>query len=109
MNFIVTNGEGLNVRSQMSTTNPKNLLRKMSPNEGFTVFETYNVKGISGLQIWGRVSDNPGGISQEYVCLSIGNKVYAKKEETPNAPENLHWAHEVDSFLRTLGYTGSMP
>lgn len=100
------NRDGLNVRSQMSTTNPKNVLRRMSFGEGFKVYEVYNVKGMSGLQVWGRVSDNPGGISQEYVCLSIGNKVYAKTEDSKAFSS---WAHEVDAFLRTLGYKGSQP
>ncbi len=111
MNYIVVNGDGLNVRSQMSTTNPKNLLRKMSQNEGFVVLETYNVKGVSGLQVWGRVSNNPGGISQEYACLSIGNKVYAKEEipSTPVSGQLGTWAHEVDLYLRSLGYKGSTP
>lgn len=84
--YIVVNSNGLNVRSQKSTTNPYNFLRSMSYGEGFTVFETYIVKGSTGLQKWGRISDNPGGISQEYVCLSIGNKEYAKKESGDMPP-----------------------
>jgi len=107
--FIVTNGEGLYVRSQMTTTNPYNILRKMSANEGFTVYETYNIKGMSGLQVWGRVSNNPGGISQEFSCLSIGNKTYAK-EESPQTPIPANsWAREIDTWARTKGYTGIAP
>ena len=113
-NFVVLNGNGANVRSQMTTLNPYNIVRKMSFGEGFVVHEIYNVKGMSGLQVWGRVSDNAGGISQEYVCLSIGNKVYAKEEAVTSvaSPEIVNvssWQWEVDAFLRTKGYTGSRP
>lgn len=106
--FIVTNSEGLNVRSQMSTTNSKNVLRKMGANEGFTVYETYSVKGMSGLQTWGRVSNSPGGISQEYVCLQIGNKVYAKAQDI-SATQIPAWTYEIDTWARSQGYTGVKP
>jgi hypothetical protein len=107
--YIVTNSEGLNVRSQMNTTNSKNLLRRMSPNEGFIIYETYQVKGMSGLQTWGRVSNNPGGISQEYVCLSIGNKIYAKAQDAQPVTQTPAWAYELDAWARTQGYTGVKP
>jgi hypothetical protein len=110
MNYIVVNGDGLNVRSQMNTTNSKNLLRRMSNNEGFVVHETYNVQGMSGLQVWGRVSDNPGGISQEYVCLQIGNKVYAKEQTSqPTQPVSNAWQTAIDTWARSQGYTGPRP
>jgi len=49
-NFIVINPKGANVRAQMDTTNAKTLLRWMSPDWGYAVYETYTVKGSSGLQ-----------------------------------------------------------
>ena len=108
--YIVVTSPTLNVRAQMTTMNPYNILRKMSSGEGFIVYETYQVKGMSGLQLWGRIAENPGGITQEYVCLQIGNKVYAKEESKPietTTPAN--WQIEVDTFLRTLGYKGTRP
>ena len=119
MNFIVTNKDGLNVRSQMDTTLAKNILRRMGKGEGFEVYETYSIKGKSGLQTWGRLSNNPGSVNQEYSCLSIGNVTYAKVEgSTPPSPTPIpppewayiQWAIEVDHFLREqMGYTGARP
>ena len=80
--YIVVNPDGLNVRSQMSTLNALNIKRKMSNGEGFTVYQTYVQKGN---QVWGRVSDNPGNVQQEFVCLSIANREYARLE-APTAP-----------------------
>jgi hypothetical protein len=39
-NFIVINPKGANVRAQMDTTNSKNLLRWMSPDNGFGALQT---------------------------------------------------------------------
>lgn len=106
--YVVINSNGANVRTQMSTLNPFNIVRVMGTNEGFVVHETYNISGMSGLQVWGRISDNPGGQKQEYVCLSIGNKVYCKLQETPlPMPEN--WAQAIDVWARSIGYTGPRP
>lgn len=107
MNYIVTNAEGLNVRAQMDTRNNKNIQRWMGKGEGFEVFQTYQIKGISGLQTWGRISTNAGDVSQEFVCLQIGNKTYARAEATE--PQPLSWTLSVDAFLRTLGYKGPQP
>lgn len=112
--YIVVNKDGLNVRSQMSTTNDKNLLRRMSKGEGFEVQQTYNVPGMTGLQVWGRLSNNPGGIRQEYVCLQIGNKKYAE-EEKPSVPVYVPidavdaWRYAVDAWIRLRGYDGPRP
>ncbi len=103
--WIVTGGQGLNVRSQMDTTNSRNILRKMSKGEGFTVYETYQVKGSSGLQTWGRVSENPGDRRQEYACLSIGNNmIFAEREST--WPEDLldMRLNKLEVWARTKGY-----
>ena len=109
-NWIVVNGGGLYVRAQMDTTNSKNIVRRMSFGEGFVVHETYNVKGMSGLQTWGRVSNNPGGISQEYVCLSIGNKVYARQEGAQIPPVipagETTRLDRLEAWARTQGYQG---
>ena len=107
--FIVTNSRGLYVRSQTDTTNPYNKLRKMSNGEGFEVYEIYPVKGMTGLQIWGRISDNPGGITQEFTCLSIGNKTYAKEETGTTPPTSSTWAQEIDAWARLNGYHGVHP
>lgn len=110
MNYIVTNSEGLNVRSQMDTTNSRNIQRRMSFGEGFVVLELYNKQGASGLQQWGRVSNNPGGISQEFVCLQIGNKVYAKEqaqaESIPSLPDTNAWRVAIDAWARSKGFDG---
>lgn len=111
--YVVVNPNGANVRSQMNTMNPNNLLRQMSANEGFEVYEIYNMHGISGLQVWGRVSKNPGGISQEYVCLQIGNRVFAKEQEFdrpyPPQPDQDAWRIAIDSWARSKGFNGPKP
>ncbi|MBI5297959.1 MAG: hypothetical protein HY869_20985 [Chloroflexi bacterium] len=123
--YIVVNPDGLNVRSQMSTLNVLNIKRKMSNGEGFTVFEVYTQ---NGNQKWGRVSDNPGGLQQEFVCLSIGNREYARAEAPapsapigappPNAGSAPHleegfrrlmdWARAVDAWARFMGFEGPL-
>jgi hypothetical protein len=107
----------------MTTLNVLNIKRKMSNGEGFTVFEVY-MQG--GSQKWGRVSDNPGGLQQEFVCLSIGNREYARAEAPsappppaappPNAGSAPHlgeefrrlmeWARAVDAWARFMGFEG---
>ena len=108
--YIVTNKDGLLVRSQTSTLNPLNIKRKMSNGEGFTVYQTIVQ---NGNQTWGRVSDNPGGLQQEYVCLSIGNREFARLE-APTAPmpgtaSLLEWAQAMDAWARFMGYEGPRP
>src|SRR5574343_1129070 len=85
-NYIVVNPGGLFVRSQMDTTNPANRLRSMSNGEGFIVYDTYTQKGTTGLETWARISNNGGGLLQEYTCLSIGNRVYALPQAMPAQP-----------------------
>jgi hypothetical protein len=105
--WIVTNGKGLNVRSQMDSTQPKNIVRQMSKGEGFTVYETYQVKGSTGLQKWGRVSDNPGDRRQEYTCLSIGNNMIFAVQETSSESETmLERIEKLEAWARTMGYPG---
>lgn len=116
MNFIVTNRGGLNVRAQMDTQNSKNILRHMSQGEGFTAQQTFNIKGMTGLQTWARISNNAGSVNQEFACLQIGNIVYAKEESQDpltQAPVPLSlwiWIVEVDTWLRDeYGYKGPKP
>jgi hypothetical protein len=108
--YIVTNPPGLQRRSQMSTVNPFNIKGKLSNGEGFDVYEVYTIKAN---QKWGRITDNPGDVQQEYVCLSIGNKTFAREElaGTGNTAQvTLAWCMAVDRFLRDkLGYTGPSP
>ena len=110
-NFIVVNNDGLNVRTQMDTTNKNNLLRWMSGSgaEGFVVYEIYQKKGMTGLQTWGRISDNPGGILQEYVCLQIGNRVYAKEQTGVSEPGTDLWHAAIDAWARSKGFDGPLP
>lgn len=108
--YIVVNPNGLNVRGTMTTLNTLNIKRKMSNGEGFTVFETYVQ---AGSQVWGRVSDNPGGLQQEYVCLSIANREYAREQaptaSLPEAAGLVEWAQALDAWARFMGYEGPRP
>jgi len=115
-NYLVVNKEGLNVRAQTNTQSTKNILRWMSNGEGFHVYQIIKVKGSTGIQEWGRITDNPGGLTQEYVCLGIGNRRYALPSlhnpiPTPDPDDNqiMNWVRDVDGYLRTLGYTGALP
>ena len=110
MNYIVTNKDGLLVRAQMDTRNPHNIKRKMSNGEGFIVYQTY-VKNAN--QVWGRVSDNPGDVQQEYTCLSIANRTFAKieisDEELKSYKVNPRWIIAIDLWARSKGYTDVLP
>src|SRR5262245_60414528 len=109
-NYIVTNKDGLLVRSQMNTKNDANIKRKMSANEGFTVYQTYVQ---NGNETWGRLSNDPGALQQEYTCISIGNRVFAKREEAPmpSIPYAIssEWATAIDAWARSNGFKGPKP
>lgn len=108
----------LNVRAQPITTNNNNILRTMSRGEGFIVYEYITLKGATGMQRWGRISRNVGEKTQEFVCLEIGNTIYA--QEAPSIPATdvppaiplqlWKWIIDVDAHLRehTL-YVGERP
>lgn len=109
LKYIVKSNPYLLVRSQMETRSSSNIIRRMSNGEGFTVYQTYVVRGN---QLWGRLSDNPGGVEQEYACLQIANKVFAVAEESqPNirSSPNPMWFIQIDAWARTMGYTGIPP
>ena len=108
-NYIVKNPAGLLVRAQMDTTNSTNILRKMSNGEGFTVFQLINQP--NGY-VWGRLSDDPGNLQQQYACISILGRTAFAVPELPSIfpiPINSQWGFEADAFLRTKGYMGVKP
>ena len=72
ISYTVTNKDGLLVHSKLDTTSQT--LRKMANGESFKVYQLYPV---NTNQIWGRLTDNPGNVSQEYTCLQIANKEFA--------------------------------
>lgn len=104
LTYTVTNPDGLQVRAQMITTNPRNFIRKMSNGESFVVYQTHIV---SRNQLWGRLTNNPGDVQQEYACLSIANRTFARLDVN-QMPENIHinpqWVEEVDRQLRAKGF-----
>lgn len=105
--YIVTNADGLLTHSQMSTISATR--RKMSNGEGFTVYQT---KLMNGNQTWGRLSEDPGGLQQEYVCLQIGNREFAKKQplsEPIPSTTLLEWAQSADTWMRLNGFKGPKP
>ena len=108
LKYIVTGKQGLYVRAQMDTTNAANIKRKMSNGEGFTVYQTY-VR--NGNQLWGRVSTNPGLVEQEYVCLQIANKEFARAEEVQvfGIQPNPAFFVQLDAWARSKGYNGIPP
>ncbi len=107
--YIVTNGDGLLVRSQMTTTNPFNVKRKMSNGEGFTVYQVYVQ---NGSHTWGRVTDNPGSVQQQYVCLSIvGRPPFAVleapiSEPTPAPSDLVTVVKALGAWASLKGYEG---
>jgi len=108
LSYTVTNPEGLFVRAQMNTTNPFNIWRKMSNGESFTIYQTYPI----GAQIWGRLTDNPGNVSQEYACLQIANKQFARLEAPPAdipAGGSRVWMLALDTWARSQGFNGPPP
>lgn len=108
LQYIVTNKPRINVRAQMDWRNAANIKRKMSNGEGFTVYQTYV---INGNELWGRVSDNPGDVQQEYVCISIGNRSFCKADEAQpemGAPSALFFI-QLDAWAREKGYKGVPP
>jgi hypothetical protein len=110
--YIVTNTEGLRVRSQMDTRNDKTILRTMHKSEGFDGYQEYQIPGPTGLQTWVRLSTNSGDVRQEYACIRIGNRHFAKEEEDKSKPaeSTQEWMEAVDTYLRTkLGYRGPRP
>ena len=110
MNYIVVNKRGLNVRSQMTTTNQANIQRTLSFGTGLVVHEVYHIQGMSGLQTWGRITENPGGQQQEYVCIKIGEMIFAQEEQANEDVDTAtDWMHEIDAWARTKGYTGPRP
>lgn len=104
LTYTVTSPDGLLVRAQTLTTNPQNILRKMSNGESFVVYQTLIV---NRNQKWGRLTNNPGDIKQEYACLSIANKTFAVLDIN-QLPEdvriNPQWIEEVDRQLRAKGF-----
>ena len=108
--YIVVNRDGLLVRSQMSTLNPLNVIRKMSNGEGFTVYQVIQ----QGDKTWGRLSSNPGDPRQQYACLSIlGRPLFAVPEPVaaplPEAGDVSEWQKEIDAWARFMGYAGVRP
>lgn len=106
-----TNKDGLLVRSQMDTTNPKNVVRKMSDGEEFLVYQTYVVKRN---QVWGRLTNNPGAVQQEYCCLSIANRTFAVPDNFQphgDVKISLQWIQQVDVWARSQAkpFTGIPP
>lgn len=109
LRYIVTNKPYLYVRSQMTTKNSANVKRKMSNGEGFIVYQTYVQ---NGSELWGRISSNPGLVEQEYACLQIGNRQFAKADDDQpllgNQP-NVAWFVQMDAWARSMGYKGVFP
>lgn len=108
LKYIVTNKYGLLVRAQMDTKQSANIKYKMSNGEGFTVYQTY-VR--NGNQLWGRISANPGLVEQEYACLQIANREFARAEEyqTLGLLPNPSWYIQIDAWARSKGYNGIPP
>lgn len=78
LSYTVTNKDGLLVHSKLDTTSQT--LRKMANGESFQVYQLYPV---NTNQIWGRLTNNAGALSQEYACLQIANKEFASLDIGP--------------------------
>lgn len=108
VSYTVTNKDGLNVRSKMDTKTGA-VLRKMAQGESFLVYQSYPV----GNQVWGRLTSNPGNVSQEYACLTLANKTFAVPDnlQPHGVSINLQWIQEMDAWARSQAkpFTGSTP
>lgn len=107
MLYIVNNqyGAGLNVRSKPDTQTGQ-IIRFMTNGEGFQTQDVFTV----GNQQWARVSIGDQ-VKQEYVCLQIGNKIYARPQTTPTpqTQPSSTWAQAIDQWARSKGYNGQAP
>lgn len=106
--YIVTNqyGNGLNVRSKPDTNTGK-VMRTMTNGEGFQAYDIFTL----GNQTWARVSRGDQ-VVQEYACIAIGNKIYAREQTTPPRDDNQaqqRWANQIDAWARSNGYNGVKP
>jgi len=105
--YIVTN-KFLFVRGKPDTKTG-GTIRKMSQGEAFDVVEIITP---TNNQKWGRLTDD-NDVTQEYACLQIGNRYFARKSvanDTPTEPPALAvWVLSMDAWARSKGYTGPMP
>ena len=108
MQYIVTNSKGLTVRGKPDTQTG-GAIRKMSMGEVFDVIEIITP---TNNQKWGRLTDD-NDVTQEYACLQIGNRYFARKSEVGDPPTEpptaMAWMLSMDSWARTKGYTGPRP
>jgi len=104
--YIVTNqyGNGLNVRSKPDTHTGA-VMRTMTNGEGFQAYDVFTLSN----QTWARVSRGDQ-VKQEFACIAIGNKIYAREQTTP-APitTSTAWADQIDLWARSNGYNGVGP
>ena len=107
--YIVTNqyGNGLNVRSKPDTRTGS-IMRFMTNGEGFQAYDIFTI----GNQTWSRVSRG-NQVIQEYACIAIGNKIYAREQQTPPTDDTLafishlkQYILKLDKWARANGFDG---
>jgi hypothetical protein len=76
----------------------------MTNGEGFTAQDVFTL----GERSWARVSIGDQ-VKQEYVCLQIGNKIYARPQSAPVHNTNQTWEEQIDAWARNEGYNGIKP
>ena len=104
--YIVTNTEGLKVRSKPDT-NTGTTIRVMTNGEVFRAADVF----FQGLRTWARLTSGAGSM-QEYACIGIGDRKFAVLsgiEPEPLPATEGGWATGLDAWARSMGYRGPKP
>lgn len=100
MELIVTNFQGLNVRTQPNAQRNDIITRTLSCGEIVTAFDVFD----NGAKTYARICEQTTG-KQEYILVRDGKTIYA----APRGMTSLSWAQEIDTWARTKGYQGRKP
>jgi hypothetical protein len=104
--YIVTNVDGLKVRSKPDT-NTGGTIRMMAVGEVFRAADVF----FQDQRTWARLTSGAGSM-QEYACIAIGNRKFAELhgiEAEPIPAGEAGWATGLDAWARSMGYKGPRP